>query len=172
MVNYIIKDVTAVSRYLPHGIVAGVVIVLLLSAINGRRLRQQKEPFSVVSMTALFMYLFIILCITFLSREVGSRNGIDMEFFSTWGINTRNNALVVENVLLFVPYGILFPWAFRRYRSLFSSLLLGIVTSLFIECLQLITARGYFQVDDILTNALGAVLGYFIFKVFYSMRRK
>lgn len=172
MLKYIIKDLTAVSSFLPHGIVAGIIIVLVLSVINDRRVRRQKKPFSVVAVTVLLMYMFIMLCITFLSRESGSSNGIDMELFSTWSINTRNKALVIENVLLFIPYGFLFPLAVKSYRSFFSVMLVGIVTSLGIECMQLVTGRGFFQVDDILTNTLGAVVGYIIFKMFYCIIMK
>lgn len=172
MIKYIIKDLTAVFCYLPYGIVAGMVIVLLLSAINDRRVRRQKQPFSVISVTTLLMYLFIMICITFLSRESGSSNGIDIELFSTWAINTRNKALVVENILLFVPYGFLFPIAVPRYRSLLSVLLVGLDTSLLIECMQLITARGFFQIDDILTNTLGMVIGYGVFKVIWWIGKK
>lgn len=172
MIKYIIKDLTAVSRYLPHGIVAGVIIVLVLSVINDRRVRRQKQPFSMLWVTSLLMYLFIMICITFLSRESGSSNGIDMELFSTWMINTRNKALVVENILLFIPYGLLFPLAVPRYRSFLSVLLIGLDTSLVIECLQLITARGFFQLDDILTNTLGMVIGYGVFKVFWRIGKK
>lgn len=172
MLKYIIKDLTAVSSFLPHGIVAGIIIVLMLSVINDRRVRKGKTPFSVLTVTVLLMYMFIMLCITFLSRESGSSNGIDMQLFSTWGINTRNKALVIENVLLFIPYGFLFPLAVKSYRNFFSILLLGIVTSLSIECMQLITSRGFFQIDDILTNTLGAVVGYIIFKMFYCIIMK
>lgn len=172
MLKYIIKDLTAVSSFLPHGIVAGIIIVLVLSVINDRRVRRQKKPFSVVAVTVLLMYMFIMLCITFLSRESGSSNGIDMELFSTWSINTRNKALVIENVLLFIPYGFLFPLAVKSYRSFFSVMLVGIVTSLGIECMQLVTGRGFFQVDDILTNTLGSVVGYIIFKMFYCIIMK
>ena len=169
MLKYIIKDLTAVSSFLPHGVVAGIIIVLLLSAINDRRVRRQKKPFSLLSATALLMYMFIMLCITFLSRESGSSNGIDMELFSTWSINTRNKALVIENILLFIPYGFLFPMAVKTYRNFFSVMLVGIVTSLGIECMQLVTGRGFFQVDDILMNTLGIVVGYVVFKVVWSV---
>lgn len=172
MIKYIVKDLTAAANYLPHGIAAGVVIVLLLRVVNDRRVRRQKTPFSVASVTALLVYMFIVLCITFLSRESGSSNGIDMEFFSTWGINDRNNAFVIENILLFIPYGFLVPWVVPGFRNLFSCLLLGLTTCLGIEYMQLITARGYFQVDDILTNTLGTILGYIIFKIYTRIRRK
>ena len=34
-----------------------------------------------------------------------------------------------------------------------------------LEVLQLLTGRGYFQVDDILTNTLGALIGFLIFAI-------
>ena len=70
---------------------------------------------------------------------------------------------MVENILLFIPYGFACPWVFRRARNLFCCTLIGAVTSLGIESLQLLTRRGYFQIDDILTNTLGTILGFLIY---------
>ena len=61
---------------------------------------------SLPAVSCLVMYVAVLLAITYFSRESGSRSGMmDLELFSTWGINNRNNAYVVENVLLFIPYG-------------------------------------------------------------------
>ena len=46
------------------------------------------------------------------------------------------------------------------------------MTSFGVETIQLITGRGYFQVDDILTNVLGAVVGYLLFQILYGMLRR
>ena len=46
------------------------------------------------------------------------------------------------------------------------------MTSLGVETIQLITGRGYFQVDDILTNVLGAVIGYVIFRILDGILRR
>ena len=78
---------------------------------------------------------------------------------------------VVENVLLFIPYGILGPWAIERLRRFWSCVLLGAVTSLIIETLQLVTERGYFQIDDILTNTLGTAVGFLVWRLFFRGRR-
>ena len=32
-----------------------------------------------------------------------------------------------------------------------------------VEVLQLVTGRGYFQIDDLMTNTLGALIGFLIF---------
>ena len=48
---------------------------------------------------------------------------------------------------------------FRPMRNLVLSLMAGAFCSLMIETTQLITQRGYFQVDDILMNSIGTVIG-------------
>ena len=46
------------------------------------------------------------------------------------------------------------------------------MTSLGVETIQLITGRGYFQVDDILTNVLGGIIGYWMFwLVYHTLQR-
>lgn len=170
--KYVIKDLSEVVQYLPYGIMAGAVMGLILNGMNARRERRGKEAFPMAGLMAFSLYLMIILVITFFSREDGSRIGMDLELFSTWGINTRNNAFVVENVLLFIPYGFACPWAFPWLRGFFRNAFAAFVTSLGVETIQLITGRGYFQVDDILTNVLGAMIGYVIFRVLYGIIRK
>ncbi len=170
--KYVIKDLSEAMQYLPYGIMAGAVMGLILNGMNARRERRGKEAFPMAGLMAFSLYLMIILVITFFSREDGSRIGMDLELFSTWGINTRNNAFVVENVLLFIPYGFACPWAFPWLRGFFRNAFAAFVTSLGVETIQLITGRGYFQVDDILTNVLGAMIGYVIFRVLYGMIRK
>lgn len=164
MINYLIKDVIAVLRYLPYGLVAGIVVAIILSAVNDRRMRRKKKTISVAAVTSFFMYVVIILFITFLSRESGSRVGLDLSLLSTWGINDRNNAYVIENVLLFIPYGFVSAWAIHPARRIWFCTLWGFLSSLAIECMQLLTGRGYFQLDDILTNAIGTVIGYILFR--------
>lgn len=168
MMEYIINDMTSVMRFLPYGIGAGVIAALLFGAVNKRRMNKGKNPVSVASVTAFFMYAAIILVITFWSREEGSRNvKIDLDLFSTWGINARNNAFVIENVLLFIPFGFVSAWCFKAMRNFFACGLFGLAVSVGIECLQLVTGRGFFQLDDILTNALGTLIGYLVFRCFW-----
>lgn len=44
---------------------------------------------------------------------------------------------------------------------------MAFITSMFIEISQLITARGFFELDDILLNTAGAWAGYIVFVLFY-----
>lgn len=173
MLEYIYRDMLSMVRFLPYGLVlGGFVFAVFFRTMNKTRKRGGKGPAAMLPVAAFGTYLSLMLVITFLSRESGSGgDGIDLELFSTWGINDRNNAFVVENVLLFIPYGILGPWAIERLRRFWSCVLLGAVTSLTIETLQLVTERGYFQIDDILTNTLGTAVGFLVWRLFFRGRR-
>lgn len=169
MAKYVVKDLAAVARFLPYGLIVGILAVVVLCIVNDRRVKRKKKPLPVMASVSYFMYLAILIIITFLSRESGSRNGVDLELFSTWGINTRNNAYVIENVLLFIPYGVFSCWIFVSVRNLLTCTLLGLVSSMAIEYLQMMTGRGYFQVDDIITNTIGMLIGYIIFRCVYGI---
>ena len=73
-------------------------------------------------------------------------------------------------MLLFIPYGFVLAWAGPRQRNFFRNAATGAMTSLAIECMQLVTGRGYFQIDDILTNIVGTVLGYICYMLLYGIR--
>ncbi len=166
MFKYIYEDMISVLEHLPYGLALGIPIALLLLCFMTHGGAQKKRASSVIPVAVYALYLGILLVITFFSRESGSTAGTaDLKLFSTWGINTRNNAYVVENILLFIPYGFLLSWVFEWARGFWKSMWFGAVTSVAVECLQLVTGRGFFQIDDILTNILGSMIGYLIFRI-------
>lgn len=172
MIDYIYRDLVQAMRYLPYGLATGIPIALVvLWLVNSGRKRRQRPPVHWPPLMLFCIYLAVTLAITFLSRESGSSNGVDLKLFSTWGINKRNNAFVIENVLLFIPYGFLCSWNFDWAKKVWKCTLFGAATSLGIECLQLVTGRGFFQIDDILTNILGTVIGCLLFKTVSVFRR-
>lgn len=75
------------------------------------------------------------------------------------------------NVLIFVPYGFFLPMA-SRYRSFFGTLFYSFGLSLCVEVFQLVTKVGSFDVDDLLLNTIGGVLGYISFVICNAIRRR
>ena len=70
---------------------------------------------------------------------------------------------IIGNILLFMPYGFFASYYLRLNKKRFAAILILIV-SLSIECVQLVIGR-CFDVDDILLNLLGGMIGYFIYKI-------
>lgn len=69
------------------------------------------------------------------------------------------------NVLLFVPFGIFLPILWSSFRSLRRTVLTGLAVSGVIELAQLFTFRTT-DINDLITNTLGAALGFCIAKKF------
>ena len=74
------------------------------------------------------------------------------------------------NVLIFVPFGFFMPMA-SRYRSFFLTLFYSFGLSFLVEAFQLVTKVGSFDVDDLLLNTIGGVIGFIIFVICNTIRR-
>lgn len=75
------------------------------------------------------------------------------------------------NVVIFVPFGFFMPMA-SKYRSFFATLFYSFGLSLCVETFQLVTRVGSFDVDDLLLNTIGGVVGYIVFVIAAAIRRK
>lgn len=79
----------------------------------------------------------------------------------------RNNSTAEYNIwgnlLGFVPLGLLLPLAFPWFRHGIKLLLAGFIISLGYETTQLLTGLGVWDVDDLLLNTGGALIGYILY---------
>lgn len=74
------------------------------------------------------------------------------------------------NILIFAPFGFLLPTMSRKLRSFFRVTLLGMELSLIVECVQLVTKTGSCDIDDLLLNTVGSMLGYAAYAVVQRKR--
>lgn len=72
------------------------------------------------------------------------------------------------NILMTIPLGFLLALLWPQFRNIKKIALTGFFLSLAIEGSQLFSIRAT-MVDDLVANTLGAVLGYFIFLILYSI---
>ncbi|NLK27460.1 MAG: VanZ family protein [Clostridiales bacterium] len=79
---------------------------------------------------------------------------------------------ILGNVLAFTPFGFFLPCLKKKYRRFILVAFLSILFSLMIESLQLYSKVGIFDVDDILMNSIGGMLGYMAFKVVYFVLQR
>lgn len=64
------------------------------------------------------------------------------------------------NVIIFIPFGFLLPLLFKQINNVKIASTIFIKFILLIESLQLLTFTGVFDIDDIILNMLGALIGY------------
>lgn len=95
---------------------------------------------------------------------------IKMYIDYAYKLNSVEN--LAGNILVFVPFGFLFPMVAREGERFFVMLLNAFVFVLGIEVFQLFSAFGAFDVDDLFLNCLGAALGFGVYKLIHLTRRK
>lgn len=163
-------DIMNFMNYLPVCLLIALILELatiLILLIQKKKIRFYKAIYVFLFWT----YIIAVVFITLLSREPGSRGGMNFVLFSTWGSSRTARAFVLENIILFIPFGFLLPLVFRPARHIRLMLLFAILYSTSIEVTQVITAMGYGEIDDIVTNVLGAGIGYncwlFVFQDHY-----
>ena len=69
---------------------------------------------------------------------------------------------LLGNVALFVPMGYLLPKTFSPMRNFLKLVFWVTITMIFVEILQLVTCLGSLDVDDLILNIAGVIIGYFI----------
>lgn len=70
----------------------------------------------------------------------------------------------ILNIILFIPLGIMLPFLWKKYNTLRATLIFGFSMSLAIELLQILTYRAT-DINDLIANTVGSVLGYFVFRI-------
>ena len=69
------------------------------------------------------------------------------------------------NIIPFMPIGLLAPLIVRSI-SWQKALVLGVVTGLTFEVMEVVFRVGIFDVDDVMLNAFGVMVGYGVFVIF------
>jgi len=130
----------------------------------------------------LIEYIFLLFCSTVIFRTTGEARQYDFHPF--WSYD-RPDLLIenIMNVIVFIPVGMILGSLLRvkgswsKYGSWFKVkgsstseatksmtwlivLLIGCSISVTIEALQFCFMRGFSEVDDVMHNTIGCILGY------------
>jgi glycopeptide antibiotics resistance protein len=84
--------------------------------------------------------------------------------FDTWFIN------LFGNIAVFIPFGIFLPLLFFKLQRVFSFLAAFIISITSLEVLQMVFQVGSFDVDDILLNSVGALMGYGLYRMNWNIK--
>ncbi len=161
---YLKNDLSDVIPYVIPGLCAGVVCLvmsLIIIKIATKKWNWKKAVLCFFFCT----YVAVVIQIAYLSREPGSRTDVAFGLWDTWGTTLQAHAYVIENVMMFIPFGFLFPMFGKWAR--YGCMPLAVLASMAIEGMQYLSKRGYCQLDDVVTNTMGAVIGYLVFLLIY-----
>lgn len=113
-------------------------------------------------------YVYLVLETTGIGTiwEIGLYPGMKLqEEINLFPFRDGISLSMILNVVMFMPLGFLLPLLWKEYQSLVRTAIIGFCFSCGIEFCQLFNRR-VSDVDDLLMNTLGAILGWLIWIVF------
>lgn len=100
------------------------------------------------------------------SRNLGfwNANFIPFNTVNSYLKSFSNIALenILGNIIAFLPLGFLLPIVSTKQNKFINSMLTCLLIIICIEIFQFITCLGYFDIDDIILNELGCIIGFCI----------
>ncbi len=148
--------------------------------------KETKKRIRVISLFLFIFYLILLIYFLFFAENFGRVSGdreyaYNLELFKEikrfWNYRKELGSLAVftniaGNIICFLPFGAILPVLNRRNASILRIALYTFEFSFLVECAQLISRVGSFDVDDILLNTAGGILGYLIYALCNAVRRK
>jgi len=141
-----------------------------------------KKTFRIILWSLFAVYMLILLYILFLSRPPRLGYSVSEYFLMklnivplktiihyvsifSYGYYTLAIKNVVGNFVLFLPMGAALPYLFRKVDKFYKVVIIVAVSVLIVEILQGLLRVGTPDVDDLILNLSGAMLGYAIIKI-------
>lgn len=148
--------------------------------------KQDKNKIMIIT-NWIFFILYIILLVTLVLFDTMFGRNIDnifitkisfniipfksiLEYIFSFVNHTKNSNIIITNLLgnliAFTPFAFFLPLLinkFDNFKKLFVIILMIVIS---VETLQLITARGIFDIDDVILNVTGALVMYQILNIY------
>jgi glycopeptide antibiotics resistance protein len=136
----------------------------------------------VIGLIALSIYVGFLGYLVFFSSEFG-RDAPHLSQYNLVPFKTITNFIkyheyvnfqtlmvnILGNVVAFVPFGVIMPIVFKKkeaYYYFHIVVIWAFLLSLTIEVTQIVMSVGAFDVDDLILNTFGAIIGYLVFLYF------
>ena len=169
--EFVVYHILYYRIHVPVSIIYAIVFLLFGSVIF---LYYKKDScssfFKNVSWCFLVGYILFIISETVLFRTPK----VEIKYYLSplWTYGVLYNRMLAENILnilMFIPVGFLTSVGLGVKKTI-TVLCIGFMLSVAIEVIQLVTRRGIFNIDDVIHNTIGCLIGYGLFRLFYMMK--
>jgi glycopeptide antibiotics resistance protein len=135
---------------------------------------------TVVIWVVFVLYLVFLLKLLLLSRPPGSERSLNLIPFATISDYLFSGSAAVKrlaignvigNVVAFVPLGGFLP-LLRRKTGIWTNLLIVVCASVAVEIIQGVFGLGASDIDDVILNTLGGLIGILFFTLLYVLLRR
>ena len=113
------------------------------------------------------IYILVVLKLTIFRKTTLDERAVNLTLFQDLikvyqtGTTWQFVRLFIGNIAWFVPWGFLIPQISTNNKILV--FLSGFAFSFVIESLQFVLKKGLFEIDDLILNTIGVILGYVLY---------
>ena len=152
-----------------------IIILVIICSLRITYLITKHKKFQLHKELISLIFIVYILClfhvVTFQDNNYGVSNFVPFKEIFRYSIGSNKFMKnVIGNIMLFVPYGFLASY-FLNNKKLSVITILTIITTLTIETVQYYIGR-VFDIDDIILNLVGSIVGFLIFIGLDAIRNK
>lgn len=152
-----------------------IIICVIVISLRISYLMIGKKKFNIYEELFNLIFIIYILClfhiVTYQDVNYGTNNFIPFKEMFRYDIGSyKFYKNIIGNIVLFLPYGF-FVSNYLDSKKIFRPIVLGIIVSFTIEAVQYYIGR-VFDIDDIILNVIGAMLGYLVYRLFDFLKTK
>ena len=156
------------------------VCIMFLVMILGVYKKKQETFLQGFIQSSFLVYVFMVLTLTgyfILFREIAAhgwwhrvlhrvqtKERINLQPFLMFKQFQLASTQVIGNLVMLLPLGIYIPLLFPGLSGFFRVFIICLFVSISIELMQLITSVRSTDIDDVILNTSGAVVGYILYK--------
>lgn len=174
MIDEFLQYIDLSFRDIPTSLIVGMLLIFLVGTTLLLKFGGLRKGWRWSAVLLLLEYLFLLLFLSVLSRNTQAERVYDfVPFWSYRALMSGKRGLlapIIANVVAFVPVGFFLGCAFGRIKW-WRVLLIGGSFSILIETLQFVLKRGHTEVDDVVHNVAGCLVGYGVYLAFTHIVR-
>lgn len=152
-----------VLKNVPHIVYVIIFVIFIVGTFIIIGFCGYKKGLRYVSLLMLLEYIFLVYGSTVFFRNVPKAR--TFEFIPFWSYDKPE--LIADNMMnitIFIPIGLLAGAAFRS-TTWKKVMAYGLCLSVGIEVMQYVFKKGLSELDDVIHNTLGCLIGYIIYKI-------
>jgi len=163
------------GRYLAIALIPALLIIVVIKLFQKARhglSSRDVHQYPYITVLIRIWYILFVLLVVFADRPNVFVQSVNFSIFSSYrealvAFSAKSVLNIVLNILLFVPIGFLFSSSFKNRNRSWLVLPIGLIFIIIIESIQLYFSVGVMDIDDIINNFLGVIIGHASYKLLY-----
>ena len=164
MIDRILVSIYDAPLKLTLSIVAFFIILWVVLSVLSVKKEKLAFVFRIINFVVFFISVFAIIAMTVLSRQEGSfqHNFVPLAYLEDSPDLFDLKRSMLMNSILFVPFSLTLPFVLGRkfsWKCALLTLAFGFMLSVCVEAVQLFLSIGKSDIDDVIFNTLGVIIG-------------